>query len=239
MLLHWSCATHEPLIDAKNDSDVNSTQFDIIPAMNYIVDGKVTADKDLIKTVQKNAWNVHFNFPESKVVISTTEREFDEYVNSDEAFKTRLEENDRDAVNHEKEINIISNSTASSARISATPTLRVDYSNTVFFNVAYRPLDKSRTEHNSLAATSSQNTKAATTTNSTTSSGTATKTTFKLTNTQENSFFTVSIRNSKESGTVTKTFYRDINYGGTSKTYSLGANSSATLPSSLVYYSYK
>lgn len=244
MVLQWSCATNEPLIDAKNDSDAssNSTQFDIIPGMNYIVDGKKTAERDLLVATQRNAWNVHFDFPENKVVISTTEKEFNRYVNSNEEFKIRLEENTREAMNPRIEETFMPNSSVSSSRVSATPTLRVDYSNTAFFNISYKPSDATKIAHYTFAATNNFNVfKGLQQTNKTTpSQATATSTLLLLNQTQGNSAYKVAIRNSKESGVKTITFYTGESYGGTvSKTYSINPNSTQIIPSTLVYKSYK
>ncbi len=246
MVLQWSCATNETLIDAKNDSDiVSDTQFDVIPGMKYIVDDKEIVDRNLLVTAQKKAWNVHFDFPENKVVISTTEREFSKYVNSNELFKQHLEENTRDAINQQKEESIISNSSKSSSRDSATPTLRVDFSNTAFFNISYRPFSQPATTsnyvHYSFKASSNsdvfnlQHIAYKTTVTATTAS-----TTTKILNvTQGNNFYKVGIRNSQESGSVTKSFYALANYRGPSKAYTVGANSTVIIPYTIVFKSYK
>ena len=62
---------------------------------NYVIDGKVTYDRSEIANAAKEAWNVHFDYPHSKVVISTTPAKFEEYKNSNLEFKTALIEDDK------------------------------------------------------------------------------------------------------------------------------------------------
>ena len=52
----------------------------------YVIDGKTVTDHQQIANVAKNAWNVHIDYPNEKVVISTTPKMFDSYQNSNTEF---------------------------------------------------------------------------------------------------------------------------------------------------------
>jgi hypothetical protein len=129
MILQWSCATNEPLIDAKN---TNNSQFDIDTKMSYAVDGKVTGDLELIKNAQKKAWNVHFDYSTNKVVISTTELEYNNYLNSDKEYNARLEGNVIESQKAEANNSLRVNSTAATSGIYD----KINYPNHLLFVVA-------------------------------------------------------------------------------------------------------
>lgn len=129
MVLQWSCATNEPLIDAK---DTSNSSFDIDTKMSYSINGKVTDDSELIKDAQKKAWNVHFDYSTNKVVISTTELEYKNYLNSDTEYNARLETNVVEAEKAEKNNSLrVSSTTATAGTYD-----KLNYPNHLMFVVA-------------------------------------------------------------------------------------------------------
>jgi hypothetical protein len=92
-----SCASDDALKDGeKTASKENAFVFED-DIKNYVIDGKLTYDRKEITNAAENAWNVHYDFPNNKVVISTTTEEFEKYKNSDIEFKNALAENERNA----------------------------------------------------------------------------------------------------------------------------------------------
>ncbi|WP_310556760.1 hypothetical protein [Flavobacterium sp.] len=62
---------------------------------NYVVDGELTYDRKVIAEAAKDAWNVHYDYPHNKVVISTNKIELDKYMKSNVELKNALLENDK------------------------------------------------------------------------------------------------------------------------------------------------
>ena len=84
-----SCGNDDTLKEA--DKAVAATSdFVIEPEMNYVIDGTLTYDHGDIKVAAAAAVNIHFDQPKNRVVISTTPKTFEVYKNSNQELKDRL-----------------------------------------------------------------------------------------------------------------------------------------------------
>ena len=92
-----SCTSTDNLPEAAENAAIENGDFVMDLNMHYLVDGLVTSDKDLIKNSINNAWNVHFDDSKGKVVISTNPAEFEKYKNANQEFKNALEVNESNA----------------------------------------------------------------------------------------------------------------------------------------------
>lgn len=91
-----SCTKDDVVKDADLASIKSSNSFEFRDDINnYIIDGKLTYDRTEVANVAKDAWNVHYDFSKNRVVISTTPAKFEEYKNSNPEFKAALLENDK------------------------------------------------------------------------------------------------------------------------------------------------
>ena len=97
-----SCTATDNLPEAAVNAAIENGDFVMDPNMHYFVDGISTNDKDLIESKMKNAWNIHFDGSKNKIVISTTPAKFEKYKDSNIEFKTALAENDKIAIINEK-----------------------------------------------------------------------------------------------------------------------------------------
>lgn len=97
MLVYFaSCSTSESVKDIESsEQDTNAFVFDK-DINNYVIDGVVNNDHEAIAAAAKDAWNIHYDYSENKVVISTTPNEFEKYRNSSvetrNEFETSTEE---------------------------------------------------------------------------------------------------------------------------------------------------
>lgn len=96
-----SCSKDDLIKEADKEAVNESNSFVFEDCINnYVIDGKITYDHKEIANAAKNAWNVHYDYPHNKVVISTTPAEFEKYKKIDTEFASRLNE-----TTTEKEIN--------------------------------------------------------------------------------------------------------------------------------------
>ena len=89
-----SCTASDNLPEASADAAVENGSFVIDPKVHYIINGAVTHDFDAVKMAAKAAWNVHFDDPKNRVVISTTPAEFEKYIDSNLELKNAMENNE-------------------------------------------------------------------------------------------------------------------------------------------------
>ena len=86
-----SCASDDSLKEGeKTTADENTFVFED-GINNYVINGQLTFDHKVIGNAAKDAWNIHYDYPHNKVVISTTSGEFEKYKSSDTEFKSRFE----------------------------------------------------------------------------------------------------------------------------------------------------
>ncbi len=89
-----SCSKDYDLKEADKTATADSNSFVFEEGINnYVVDGQLVYDRKQIANAAKNPWNIHYDFPHNKVVISTTPVEFEKYKNSNIEFKTMLDDN--------------------------------------------------------------------------------------------------------------------------------------------------
>ena len=94
IVTQWSCAVNDDIKDS-NTAATNSKSFVFEEGIDhYIIDGQITNDRQIIVQAAKNAWNIHFDYPVNKAVISTTPDEFEKYKNSNLEFKKAFEHSD-------------------------------------------------------------------------------------------------------------------------------------------------
>ncbi len=92
LILLESCSSNEGLQEGalKTADSQNSFVFD--PAYDhYIIDGQLTTDHNQIANAAKDAWNVLYDVPKSRIVISTTPAEFEKMKDNDLDLKNSLE----------------------------------------------------------------------------------------------------------------------------------------------------
>jgi hypothetical protein len=116
MLLQWSCAKTDIPEATKKESEeiINSLVFND-DIREYVLDGKTVTDHQQIADAAKKAWNVHYDYPNEKVVISTTPKVFDSYQNSNTEFKQALEQNAKAVATNSN------NEETRSAKVAAVP----------------------------------------------------------------------------------------------------------------------
>jgi hypothetical protein len=87
-----SCSKDETIKEADNVATASSKSFEFRQDINnYLVDGQITYDRQLISKAAETAWNIHYDFPHNRVSISTTASAFNKYKNTAEAFKNNTE----------------------------------------------------------------------------------------------------------------------------------------------------
>jgi hypothetical protein len=92
-----SCASDDALQDGeKTASESNSFEFEE-GYNNYVINGKLTYDRKEIASAAKDAYNLHYDGPKNRVVISSTPAEFEKYKNSNPELKAHLLANDEAA----------------------------------------------------------------------------------------------------------------------------------------------
>jgi hypothetical protein len=90
-----SCSKDYAIEEADKTAIENSDAFVFEDNINnYVIDGEMTYDRKQIASSAKKAWNVHYDYPHNKVVISTTPEEFETDKKSDLEFKKNFEKND-------------------------------------------------------------------------------------------------------------------------------------------------
>ena len=99
------------LMSCSKDSDIEAADKDAITKTNsfvfekeinnYVIDGQLTYDRTAIANAATSAWNIHYDYPHNKVVISTTPATFEKYKNSNLELKNALIENDIAARKHD------------------------------------------------------------------------------------------------------------------------------------------
>jgi hypothetical protein len=88
-----SCALDDTLKDAEKTETASSDTFSFDEEIhNYEVDGKLVYDRKLITNAAKEAWHVLYDYPNNRVAISTTPKEFEKYKSSHPEFKAIYEE---------------------------------------------------------------------------------------------------------------------------------------------------
>jgi hypothetical protein len=100
-----SCSKDYAIEEADKTAIENSDAFVFEDGINnYVIDGQLTYDRKQIGKEAKDAWNVHYDIPQNRVVISTTPESFEKYKNSNLEFKKALQDNDREAKKNSDEM---------------------------------------------------------------------------------------------------------------------------------------
>ena len=87
-----SCSKDETIKEADNAAVAASKSFEFRQDINnYLVDGQITYNRQLIAKAAETAWNIHYDFPHNRVSISTTASAFNKYKKTAEAFKNNVE----------------------------------------------------------------------------------------------------------------------------------------------------
>jgi hypothetical protein len=234
-----SCTATDNLPEAAVNAAIENGDFVMDPNMHYFVDGLSTNDKDLIESKMKDAWNVHFDDSKNKVVISTTPARFEKYKDSNIEFKNALAENDKAALNS-------SNEEKGSDTASRTmPANAIDEINTTtmpnqnLIAITYTTAASNVVILYYISASFDSNTY-------TTSAHVTyySKTTGSLVYNEDNVddfhltslltdpyvlSFRARLMNDNPKITVTKTFYKNISYGGSSLSFTAKINNSVDL----------
>ena len=200
----------------------------------YVVDGKTVIDHQQIAKLAKDAWNIHYDFPNGKVVISTTPTEFEDYKERNIELKKQLTISDAEAkINDAK---LAGDGTLANARTAANivhPWYVGDFKSTMYFH-----LDNGSVEGHFMFNEASHSGYTHTAYCVTGSKPSPFLKTFKLQDRDEYDPGILILRNTSPSA-KTKTVYAGTAYGGQSATYTLQANAHVTLPRSRLVGSWK
>lgn len=219
----YSCAT-----ESVKEFDEQAVKTDPIFQAgidSYIIDGKISSDRQKISNAASDAWNVHTDYPNKKIVISTTQEEFENYKNSNIEFKMALEDN-------EKANNDVSKRTDKNQKTTAVVGIHggkfdaLNYPNNLIFHYNYN------SAHYIIKVVANTNTTVGITNVPYVNSvGDLAYKTFNVAN--SNMLNTSSergfLRNTSNSSSKTITCYLGYNYTGNSKSTTLAKNSATKL----------
>lgn len=112
-----SCTNDSVLKDADQEAVQENNAFEFEDNISrYLIDGKLVNDRAEIANAAANAWNVHYDYPHNKVVISTTPATYDVYLKSDvEMYKSYVEGRNKalSEADNEPEVETIENTRSS------------------------------------------------------------------------------------------------------------------------------
>ncbi len=242
-----SCTKPDIIETAQKESEeiINSFVFED-GIREYAIDGKTVTDHPQIANAAKNAFNVHYDYPNERVVISTTPKMFESYQNSNTELKHALEQSDKAvATDNNNEDN-------RSARVTAAPPSYIPgFANKSVIGMRWKnTLNGITTEFFSVSSDADLTTLAVrinVTNGSGTildegKSGTVNFNDITKTSTTYVTVFKCYMNNESSTNSLTRTFYTGKNYTGSSKTFTAPKNGNAdlsSLRSSTGYQSYK
>lgn len=226
-----SCTKDDTLKDADQSNTEAKGEFVIDPTMNYVINGVLTYDHNAIKNAAEKAVNIHFDQPKNKVVISTTTNAFEDYKKSNQELREGLAR-----ANYNKTNDEVENVQPSAARYipaGAPSSVNSAFEDKSLIGYSYTGLSGGSlimgkfvpTSDSDLTSTSAfriiHNSDGTVNTNWGTVAFAFTAV-FNSTSSFTNQ--RLMVNNESATNSLTKYYYANINFGGTSYFYTTGAN---------------
>jgi hypothetical protein len=92
-----SCGVDNNLVEAEKPTSQDNSSNGSEKIDNYLVDGELVYDHDVISKAVKNAYHIHYDFSSNKVNISSSESNYLKYLDTDKEFKKRMDKSKTDA----------------------------------------------------------------------------------------------------------------------------------------------